>query len=229
MKPRIRTQGISIFLAVLTAVFLSKFLFPRWKGEAADEFLDILGIFVLLFGFLIRVVARGYKSEKSWNGRSLMLDGLYGLVRHPMYFGTLLIGLGTVSILFQWWAFLVFLLIFLVIYTPQVRKEENSLLQLFGEEYKAYCRKTPKYFPNKNFFRVNPRDYLFFKWAWVKKELSSLIAVSIIIIALETWQDIRIFGRNEFLKEALEFLLAAVFFITLCILFCRKENVLRKS
>ncbi|MEK6714601.1 MAG: isoprenylcysteine carboxylmethyltransferase family protein [Candidatus Omnitrophota bacterium] len=229
MKTRIRIQGISIFLAVFTAVFLSKFLFPVWQEEALDEFLDILGIFVLLFGFLIRVIARGYKSEKSWNGRSLMSDGLYGLVRHPMYFGTLLIGLGIVLVLFQWWAFSVFLFVFLAIYTPQVRKEENSLLQLFGEEYKVYCRKTPKYFPNRNFFRVSPRNYLFFKWAWIKKELSSLIAVSIIIIALETWQDIRIFGRNEFLKEVLEFLLAAIFFISTCSLFYKKENALRKS
>ena len=229
MKTRIRIQGISIFLAVFTAVFLSKFLFPAWKEEAVDELLDILGIFMLLFGFLIRVVARGYKSEKSWNGMSLMSDGLYGLVRHPMYFGTLLIGLGTVFVLFQWWTFLIFLFVFLAIYTPQVRKEENSLLQLFGEEYKIYCKKTPKYFPNRNFFRVNPRDYLFLKWAWIKKELSSLIAVSIIIIALETWQDIRIFGRNDFLKEALEFLLVAIFFIVICSVFYKKENALRKG
>lgn len=229
MKQRIRIQGISIFLALLAVVFLSKFLFPAWKEEALDEFLDILGIFVLLFGFLIRVIARGHKAEVSWNGRSLMSDGLYGLVRHPMYFGTLLIGLGIVFVLFEWWTFLIFLLVFLAIYTPQVRKEENSLLQLFGEEYKVYCKKTPKYFPNRNFFRVNPRDYLFLKWAWLKKELPSLIVVSIIIIALETWQDIRFFGHAEFLKEALKFLLVVVFFIGIRSVFRRKENVLRKT
>lgn len=229
MKARIRLQGMSIFLAVLTAVFLSKFLFPQWEKEGLDEFLDILGIFIVLFGFLIRVAARGYKSEKSWNGRSLMSDGLYGLVRHPMYFGTLLIGMGIVLVLFQWWAFLIFLFVFLAIYTPQVCKEENNLLQLFGEEYKAYCRKTPKYFPNGNFFRANLVEYLFFKWAWVKKELLSLIVASVIIIALETWQDIRLFGRNEIFSELLEFLWVALFFFALCGIFYKKENVSRKS
>lgn len=229
MKQRIRIQGISIFLALLAVVFLSKFLFPQWKKEGVDEVLDILGIGIVLVGFLIRIAARGHKAEVSWNGRSLMSDGLYGLVRHPMYFGTLLIGLGIVFVLFEWWVFLIFLFIFLVIYAPQVRKEENALAKLFGGEYKFYCRKTPKYFPNINFFKANPRDCLFFKWAWLKKELPSLIVVSIIIIALETWQDIRFFGHAEFLKEALKFLLVVVFFIGICSVFYKKENVLRKT
>lgn len=229
MKPRIRTQGISIFLAVLMAVFLSKFLFPQWKKEGVDEILDILGVGIVLFGFLIRIAARGYKAEKSFNGGSLMSDGLYGIVRHPMYFGTLLIGLGTVIVLFQWWAFLIFLFVFLVIYTPQVRKEEAALTGLFGEDYRLYCRKTPKYFPNMNFFKLSPANYLFFKWDWIKKELSSLLATCLIIIGLETWQDIRIFGRNDFLKELLEFLLVAVFFVIICSLFYKKENALHKS
>lgn len=220
---------MSIFLAVLTVVFLSKFLFPQWKKEGLDEFLDILGIFIVLFGFLIRIVARGHKAERSWDGRSLMSDGLYGLVRHPMYFGTLLIGAGIVFVLFEWWAFLIFLFVFLVIYTPQVRKEEAALAQLFGQEYQLYCRKTPKYFPNGNFFRTNPRSYLFFKWAWVKKELLSLITASVIIIALETWQDISTFGRSEFLKEPLELSLVVLFFMALHSIFYRKEDVSRKS
>lgn len=229
MKKRIRIQGISIFSAILVTVFLFKFLFPVWKGEAIDELLDILGLGIVFFGFLIRVAARGQKSEKSWNGRALMSDGLYGLVRHPMYFGTLLIGLGVVMALFEWWVFLIFLLVFLIIYAPQVRKEEKSLQQLFGEEYKIYCAKTPKYFPNMNFFKTNPKDYLFFKWEWLKKELSSLIAVSVIIIALEAWQDIRIFGSAGFFKETAEFLLAALFFTVICGLFYRKENAPSKS
>jgi protein-S-isoprenylcysteine O-methyltransferase Ste14 len=229
MKPRIRIQGISIFLATLAAIFLSKFLFPQWKKEGVDELLDILGIGIVFFGFLIRIAARGHKAEVSWNGRSLMSDGLYGLVRHPMYFGTLLIGLGTVFILFQWWVFLIFLFVFFAIYSPQVRKEEAALVKLFGEEYKLYCRKTPKYFPNMNFFKLSPAAYLFFKWDWIKKELPSLAATCLIIIALETWQDIRILGRNEFLKESLEFLLVAIFFIVICSLFYKKENALRKN
>jgi len=148
MKKRVRFQNFLIFLAMTASLLLSKFLFQNWKREALDEFFDALGVAILLFGFLFRISARGLKAGKSCNGKKLITDGLYSLTRNPMYFGTLLIGLGIVLVLFKWWVFLLFFSIFLLIYIPQINKEEKELSKYFGDEYRLYCEKVPRCFPN---------------------------------------------------------------------------------
>lgn len=229
MKRRIRIQGFLIFLVVTISILLSKFLFPHWKKEALDEFLDAVGIGIVLFGLLFRIAARGYKAEISPDGKHLITDGLYALMRHPMYFGTLLIGLGIILVLFEWWAFPLFLIIFLLIYIPQIHREEDRLLRCFGEEYRAYCEKTPKYFPYfLGLFKVSLRDYLFFKWSWIKKELPSLIGVIGGIVTIEIWEDIKLFGYQEYTKELLELSLIVFSFIIIIILFYERKDFPRK-
>lgn len=220
MKKRIKIQGFLIFLAVTLTILLSKFLFPRWKQQALDEFLDALGIGLVLFGFLFRIAARGYKAEVSNEGKTLIKDGLYALMRHPMYFGTLLIGAGIVLVLFQWWVFLLFLIVFLLIYIPQINREETTLHRRFGEEYKNYCKRTPLYFPNISvLFKADLREYLFLKWSWIKKELPSCIGVTGLIIAIEAREDVRSFGYSEYAKELLELSFIVIFFIIIFSLF----------
>lgn len=228
MKRRIRIQGFIIFMVVIASILLSKFLFPHWKKEILDEFLDALGIGIVLFGLLFRIAARGYKAEVSPDGKYLITDGLYSLMRHPMYFGTLLIGLGIVLVLFKWWVFFLFLPIFLLIYIPQIQQEENQLYRRFGNEYKTYCKRIPKYFPNiYSLFKIDLRDYLFFKRVWIKREIPSLMGVIGIVIAIETWEDVKQFGYSEYTKELLEFSLIIAIFVIIFILFYKKENLLQ--
>lgn len=227
MKIRIRIQGFLIFLAIATTILLSKFLFPYWKEEALDEFLDALGIGLVLWGFLFRIAARGHKAEKSSQGKKLITDGPYGLIRNPMYFGTLLIGLGINMVIFAWWAAIIFFIIFLSIYIRQIRREEADLSRRFGEEYKNYCKVTSRYFPR--IFNINLREHLFFKWPWIQKELPSLIGVMGVIIVIEAWEDIRLFGYNGYRKELLELPLIIICFIIILGLFYEKKNIPRED
>lgn len=230
MKKRIKIQGILIFLALLLSFLLFKFLFPDWQKETMDEFLDALGIVVVLMGFLFRITARGYKVEYSREGRHLVTSGPYALMRNPMYFGTFLIGLGIILVTFRWWVFLVFLGIFLLIYLPQICKEENILAQRFGDEYKNYCRLTPRYLPRLlTLFKANLRDYLAFKFSWLKKELLPLVFTIALIIGIETWEDVRLFGYLEYKKELGELLLVVVSFSALAFLLYEKEDKARKN
>lgn len=216
MKKRIRIQGIIIFIVVITSILFSKVLFTTWKEESLDEFTDAVGVGFVFFGFLFRISARGYKTTKSREGRSLVTDGSYGLTRNPMYFGTLLIGLGIILVLFQLWLSLLFCIIFLLIYIPQINREEERLNKQFGDEYKIYCKRTPKYFPKiSSLFKLDLRDYLPLKWPWIKKELVPLVLVIGSILALETWEDARMFGYEEYSKELLELGLVILFFIAI--------------
>ena len=209
-RTRTKIQRILILLVIIISIFLPKYVFPHWKKEPVDEFLDAFGIFIVLFGFLFRISARGYKNEKSSCGKELVKDGPYALLRNPMYFGTLLIGTGIIFVIFELWTFPLFFVVFFSIYMPQIKKEENKLFIRFGEEYKRYCKITPEYFPNSRCM-LKLRDYLSFKLSWITKEIFSLVSVIIAIIAIEIWEDVKSFGYKEFLKEPLE-----LSFIVLC-------------
>lgn len=213
-----------IALAIVAVFFLYKFIFPRWKNEKSEELLDILGICFILTGFIFRISARGYKEKESRNGKALVTDGPYALMRNPMYFGTLLIGTGFIAVLVEWWALLIFLSIFFLIYVPQVRKEEAVLAQRFGQDYKDYCKKTPRYFP-KIHYLLGLRKYIWLEFSWIKKEWSSLVATIICIMILEIWSDVRLFGRQELFKEALELTLTiGVFALIITLIFGTKKK-----
>jgi protein-S-isoprenylcysteine O-methyltransferase Ste14 len=223
MKKRIRIQGMLITFVIIITFVLCNFAFPSWKNEKWDEFLDAVGIAIILSGFLFRISARGYKEEESLSSHKLVKDGPYALIKDPMYFGTFLIGMGFVIVLFNWWALLLFLCPFFLIYIPQIRKEKAILSKQFGEEYRNYCRETPVYFPRISYL-LSIRKYLPLKLSWIKKELSSLIASIVCLMAIEIVQDIRLFGKKELLTEALELILTAVIFICIILLVFRVKE-----
>jgi protein-S-isoprenylcysteine O-methyltransferase Ste14 len=217
MKRRIKIQGFLIFVSGILSVFLFKFLFPSWKTGFPDRFFDYLGIILALFGFLFRISARGYKSEKSGQGRSLVKAGPYALTRNPMYLGTFLICSGFICLLFNWWVFPIFLVIFLLIYIPETRVEEEKLKAQFGQAYISYCQQTPRCFPQLyRLCTLDMRSYLPLKWSWIKKEYLSLIGAIGAIAALEAWEDIRLFGLSEYLRELLALAVIIILFLVFC-------------
>lgn len=77
---------------------------------------------------------------------ALFQSGWYARVRHPLYLGLAMIFLGyflvagTVSALIH--------LICLIIYLPiGIYFEEQNLVDQFGQEYIAYQKKVPAFFP----------------------------------------------------------------------------------
>lgn len=225
MKKRIRIQGILIFFAMSATIFLSRYLFPDRQNYLSDKFFEISGIGLILVGFLFRIVARGYKEEQSECGGRLIKGGPYQLMRNPMYFGTLLIGTGVIASIFEWWVFLFFIIIYSMIYFPQVKNEENVLSARFGTEYSDYCSGTPRYLPNISLMVKRLPACMFFKWAWVKKESVSLASVLALVIFIHAWQYSRLFGLQVYGKEILKSVITVIAGISgIIVIFHGKEN-----
>ncbi len=228
MKKRIRIQGTLTFLAIIATAFFSKYLFQNWKEKLFDEFWDVVGIMIILLGFLFRIVARGYKDENSSAGKTLIKDGVYALMRNPMYLGTLLIGLGINLVIFKWWVFLLFAGVFFLIYFPQVKSEENVLAKRFGKEYEKYCESTPRCIPNLLLKIKKIRGCLRFKLAWIKSEWVSLTGIVGLVIFAEAWKEMKLFGRQEYWNEALESIATVIILaVIIILLFHEKGNTKR--
>lgn len=117
-------------------------------GETGMMVSMILG-YVLLFagiGIFIQGWRELYRAHEA--GR-LATDGLYGLARHPQYTGLFLalFGEGVVHwpTVFSVGLFPVIVLVYVLL----SRKEEQSMVQQFGEAYLDYRERVPMFIPRK--------------------------------------------------------------------------------
>jgi protein-S-isoprenylcysteine O-methyltransferase Ste14 len=84
----------------------------------------------------------------------LVSSGPFRLIRNPLYIGNLLLWTGfTVSAQLLWWVFLVAALLALE-YHAIVQWEETLLRARFGDEYRAYAARVPRWIPS---LRSGPR------------------------------------------------------------------------
>ncbi len=187
MKKRVKVHGFLIFLSVVLVVAFPK-AFLQLDYSLANVFTDILGLVSLALGFLLRISARGIKSELSQKGNSLVQEGLYSQTRNPMYLGVSLIALGIVLLVFQYWVLILFAIFFVLMYLRLIFKEEKMLEGKFGAQYSQYQKKTPRFFPQPTgLIKIFP-----LKKEWFYKELSSIIPLAAAILFYKIWQVIKV-------------------------------------
>jgi protein-S-isoprenylcysteine O-methyltransferase Ste14 len=104
----------------------------------------------LMFGGLL-IIHRGWRRVHRAQG-ALVTDGLYAWVRHPQYSGLFLI---TIGLLIQWPTIITALTwpILLVMYIRLARREEADMEAQFGDAYRAYAARVPRFVPR---FRSSP-------------------------------------------------------------------------
>lgn len=114
-------------------------------GETGAMIEMFIGLGIVFIG--VTLIVRGwtlvYRAQKK---DELVTEGVYRYVRHPQYTGIFLALFGQLV----HWPTLPTLLLFPVIvrlYYHLAKKEEKRMLERFGEEYEAYMRRTPMFFP----------------------------------------------------------------------------------
>jgi len=115
-------------------------------GEAGMLISMLLGYALLFAG--LGIFIQGWRElHRAHRENRLATDGLYGLIRHPQYTG-LFIGLFGEGVVH--WPTLFSVAVFPVIvlaYVLLARREERQVLERFGEQYRAYRRRVPMFFP----------------------------------------------------------------------------------
>lgn len=74
--------------------------------------------------------------------QTLVTDGIYRVMRHPMYAAHWLWGLAQALLLHNWLAGPALLATFWPLYRHRVPREEAQMLATFGEQYRAYAART---------------------------------------------------------------------------------------
>jgi protein-S-isoprenylcysteine O-methyltransferase Ste14 len=128
-------RRLRVPLGFLFAVFYFWLARPSWRSL-------IPGAIVVVLGLGIRALASGHLRKNE----SLATSGPYAYTRNPLYLGSLLIGLGFCAAARSWWVGVALVVMFLAIYLPVIRDEENFLRTNFPE-FEEYARRVPRMLP----------------------------------------------------------------------------------
>jgi protein-S-isoprenylcysteine O-methyltransferase Ste14 len=139
------------FLAVFFAPPLEWFYLPPVLPRSL--LIQIAGLVFILASLVLRVWARAHirglytGHVQIQKDHQLVQSGPYHLVRHPGYSGFLLMALGVVVGYSSWIGLAAIPLLFLPGLAYRMKVEERLLLEQFGEEYRAYAKRSKKLIP----------------------------------------------------------------------------------
>ncbi len=148
----------------------------------AHEVSEYVGFAISIIGLLVRVITVGHtpagtsgRNSKHQIADQLNTTGIYSIVRHPLYLGNYLIGLGISTVLLVWWLPVIYSLMFWIYYERIMYAEEAYLRQKFGADYLKWAAQTPAFLPRFTQWR---KPNLPFSWLNVLgREYSGLTVV----------------------------------------------------
>jgi protein-S-isoprenylcysteine O-methyltransferase Ste14 len=100
------------------------------------------GSVVIAAGLAIRAIASGHLKKNE----ELAVSGPYSYTRNPLYFGSILIASGFAVAARSVWIWVLLLVLFVLIYVPVIRGEEEYLRSVFPE-FESYSRRVPRLLP----------------------------------------------------------------------------------
>jgi protein-S-isoprenylcysteine O-methyltransferase Ste14 len=166
---------------------------PRERPHAAAEI--AIGLALLAAGQGLRVITIGFAYIKRGgkDGRiyapGLVTEGIFAHCRNPMYAGNLLAVFGLLVTAGNPKGLALGGAAFLLAYTSIVLAEETYLAGRFGDEYRAYCGRVPRFLPRLRGFLATLRPLAFDWRKVVSKEhgtlyLNLMLAVGVLACAL---------------------------------------------
>lgn len=151
-----------------------------------------LGAMLVAAGEAVRIAgvaaAGTVTRRRSREVQRLVTYGMFAWVRNPLYVGNFLIWMGFTVVSGVYWFLPVAALLFALEYTLIVRYEEGVLESIFGSEYLAYKRRTPRWLarpPSGPDRTTGPHD-----WGQaLRSETSTFLAYAALVVAfaLKHW------------------------------------------
>ncbi|KAG8424383.1 farnesyl cysteine-carboxyl methyltransferase [Metarhizium acridum] len=136
---------------------LTKVVFPgrSWAPLGLGTALMLTGLVMVVGGQVVRSAAM-LTAGQSFNhtvqtrkadSHTLVTTGVYGLWRHPSYFGFFYWGLGTQLVLGNVFCFVGYAYVLWKFFSSRVRVEERGLVKFFGDDYVQYRRRVGTMIP----------------------------------------------------------------------------------
>ncbi|MCS6861083.1 MAG: isoprenylcysteine carboxylmethyltransferase family protein [Abditibacteriales bacterium] len=149
-------------------------------GKNAPPLLFWTGAGLVAAGQLLRLWAAGYLRKDE----QVVTGGPFRYLRHPLYVGSFTAAVGYCLMSGLLLSLLLVPPFFIAAYYPAVIEEETFLTQKFGDAYRAYCARVPRFLPRlRNAPAFQPADRSKFAWQLVKrnKEYEAVVGNLILV------------------------------------------------
>ena len=139
---------------ILLIVFIIGTILDLVFLRVGHSFVESVPLFLRIIVALPILIISGYFAQSGLKivfheKRSKLMvirTGVFSLVRHPIYLGSILLYMGFIILSVSVIAFGIWIIIILF-YVYISRYEENILIDKLGEEYKQYMRDVPMFIP----------------------------------------------------------------------------------
>ena len=127
--------------------------FPRFADYPFQPGVAVVGAVIMavslaLFYRVHRELGRNWAdSLQVRQTHTLVTEGLYRYVRHPMYSAFFLWGVAQLLLLPNWIAGPAGLLGFAILFGFRVNREEEMMVEAFGDQYRVYMQRTARLIP----------------------------------------------------------------------------------
>lgn len=182
------------FPVMLVALFTGLPPRPFMGSAVIDAWLDMTGLLLALTGSGLRawVIGLAYikrgGQDKKVHADTLVSSGMFAVCRNPLYVGNALVLLGLFVVHNNPLAYLAGLIFFGVAYWGIVTAEEKFLAEKFGDDYRAYCQRVNRFWPDFTHYR-EAVEGMNFNWRRIViKDYSTVYTWVVGMIILIAWE-----------------------------------------
>ena len=193
-----RRGWLPVFLIVFGLILM---YYVNRQGILFNSTEEMIFLGVSLFGEAIRILTVGY-TPRNTSGRNTIngqiadeinTNGIYSIVRHPLYLGNFFMWLGPSMFLRSAWFTIVFCLIYWLYYERIMFAEEQFLRRKFGDAYDKWSEKVRAFIPV--FTNYIPPKLPFSLRNILRREYSSFVNIFVIFTLLDLVRNYFISGR----------------------------------
>jgi protein-S-isoprenylcysteine O-methyltransferase Ste14 len=205
LKDTIKAQGDFLFrwrsymplLAAplfVCALYHSNYLQHQF-GDRVNNLWEAFCILVSMSGLMIRALVAGYvprgtsgRNTQGQAANSLNTQGMYSIVRNPLYIGNFVICLGIFLFIQVWWLVLIAVVGYYFYYERIVFTEEDYLHKKFGDYFLQWANKTPAFLPNFRNWKTPDVEFSF--KTVLRREFSTFFAIIATLTGLNVAADL---------------------------------------
>jgi len=176
----------TVFPVVMAALLLG--FHPAGAGRPWDLWVDLAALAVILMGSALRILVVGLAYikrgglQKKVYAEKLVTEGMFAHGRNPLYIGNLMVLLGILVMHGSPWVVVLGAAFYLASYGAIVAAEERFLLGKFGDDYRDYCARVPRWGLRLSGMRETFRGFSFNWRRVVVKEYSSLCTGAVMVL-----------------------------------------------
>ena len=150
-----RWASVITIVGLLSCHWLAIYTFSNQSGALTptiDKALTIIGLCLIVSAILVSQVAiktlgKFFDRLTIKTDHQLVTEGIYSLVRHPIYTSYILLFLGFCLMLQSLLGLGLLAITCIVWFGSRISIEEKMLEEKFGEKYQLYCQQTKRLFP----------------------------------------------------------------------------------